>query len=127
MGLRNQSRKKSSFLTLLVAWTIAGGPLLVLCGLMAGATGSITAMYLYFSADLPKIPDLRAYRPKTVSYFYAQDGTVTGIFCNEKRFPVAIKNVPQHVINAFLAAEDVFFFQHPGSAGPLFGKIRVSC
>jgi penicillin-binding protein 1A len=79
--------------------------------------------YLAFSADLPKIPDLKRYRPKTVSTFYAEDGTVIGVFYKEKRFPVPIESLPSHVVNAFLAAEDARFFAHPGI--DVFGVLRA--
>lgn len=98
----------------LTAWMLAGAPLLVLCGLFFGIAGMLMGTYLSFSADLPKIPDLKAYRPKTVSTFYAEDGTVIGLFYREKRFPVPLDSIPPHVVNAFLAAEDARFFSHPG-------------
>jgi penicillin-binding protein 1A len=97
-----------------VAWIGAGLPVLLLCGLVSGIVGGTLGVYLVFSSDLPKIPDLRAYRPKTVSTFYAEDGTVIGIFYKQKRFPVPLSSVPPHVINAFLAAEDARFFSHTG-------------
>jgi penicillin-binding protein 1A len=97
-----------------VAWFAVGLPVIVLCGLFSGAAGVLLGAYLCFSSDLPSIPDLRAYRPKTVSTFYAEDRTVIGIFFREKRFPVQTKDLPPHVINAFLAAEDARFFSHSG-------------
>jgi len=98
----------------LLAWLAVGFPLLVLCALGSGAIGTAVGLYLAFSADLPKIPDLRAYRPKTVSKFYAEDATLIGLFYTEKRFPVRLEDVPTHVVNAFLAAEDARFFSHNG-------------
>jgi len=96
------------------AWISVGGPILVLCGAASGALGAILGVYLVFSANLPQIPDLRAYRPKTVSNFFAEDETVIGVFYNEKRFPISLSSMPDNVINAFLAAEDARFFSHPG-------------
>lgn len=101
-------------MTGMTAWLVAGVPLLVLCGLVFGGLGGLLGGYLYFSKDLPKIPDLRKYRPKTVSTFYASDGSVIGIFYREKRFPVSLGSIPRHTVDAFLAAEDVRFFSHPG-------------
>lgn len=98
----------------LAVWLLAGVPLLFVCALVSGMVGVVTGAYLYFSADLPRIPDLRAYRPKTVSTFYAEDATVIGLFYREKRFPVPIERIPLHVVNSFLAAEDARFFSHPG-------------
>lgn len=95
-------------------WLGIGLPLLLVCGLIFGFLGSAFGVYLVFSRDLPKIPDLRAYRPKTVSTFYADDGSVIGLFYKEKRFPIPLDTIPPHVTNTFLAAEDARFFSHPG-------------
>lgn len=100
-----------------------GLPVLVLCGIIAGAVGAGLGVYRAFSADLPKIPDLRSYRPKTVSTFYAEDGTVIGLFYREKRFPIPLNSIPYHVVNAFLAAEDARFFSHTGIDWP--GVVRA--
>ncbi len=97
----------------LIGWTIAAIPLGIIA-LLTGASGALLGGYLAFSADLPQIPDLQAYRPKTVSTFYAEDGSVIGLFFREKRFPVPLNAIPSHVVNAFLAAEDARFFSHPG-------------
>jgi penicillin-binding protein 1A len=97
-----------------LAWLAAGLPILLVCACGSGLLGAAVGSYLAFSADLPKIPDLKRYRPKTVSTFYAEDGTVVGLFFKEKRFPIPIDSIPPHVVNAFLAAEDARFFTHPG-------------
>ncbi len=78
---------------------------------MAGAT---LGTYMVFSRNLPEIPKLAAYQPRTVSTFYADDGTVIGTFFKEKRFVVDLAQIPPHVINAFLASEDARFFEHSG-------------
>lgn len=114
MNGRLRNLKNVFSLSGLTGWLFAGIPLLLMCSAAAGGLGAALAAYLFFSKDLPAIPDLRKYKPKTVSTFYADDGTVIGIFYKEKRFPVPLRSVPPHVINAFLAAEDVRFFTHPG-------------
>ncbi len=97
-----------------LAWVAAGVPVVLLLALLSGLAGGVLGTYLVFSKDLPDIPDLRAYRPKTVSTFFAEDGTVIGLFYKEKRFPISVDVMPTHVSNAFLAAEDARFFSHPG-------------
>ncbi len=69
--------------------------------------------FVTYSRDLPEVPGL-SYQPKTVSTFYADDGSVIGIFYKEKRYVVDTAQIPQHTINAFLAAEDSRFFEHGG-------------
>jgi penicillin-binding protein 1A len=98
----------------LLGWLFAGLPILLVVGLCAGLVGGGLGTYVRFSDRLPKVPDLRHYKPKTVSTFYAQDGTVIGVFYKEKRFPVPLSSLPKHVIEAFLAAEDARFFSHTG-------------
>ena len=86
------------------AFLMVGVPILVVCGLASGLLGAVAGAYLGYSSGLPKIPDLSAYRPKTVSTFYAEDEQVIGVFYTEKRFPVALDAIPRHVADAFLAA-----------------------
>ena len=123
MILRPTNKKREGALIGLLAWLGAGLPVLLLCAGVSGMFGAGLGIYAAFSADLPKIPDLKSYRPKTVSTFYAEDGTVIGLFYKEKRFPVPLESIPPHVINAFLAAEDSRFFSHAGVDG--LGVIRA--
>ncbi|MDZ7673777.1 MAG: transglycosylase domain-containing protein [Acidimicrobiales bacterium] len=49
------------------------------------------------------------------SYVYASDGTLlTTLQEEENRAPVAIDDVPQHLVDAVLAVEDTDFYQHQG-------------
>ncbi|MGO9121956.1 MAG: penicillin-binding protein 1A [Desulfomonilaceae bacterium] len=114
MLLRKRRALRGGSLIRFLSWITAGFPILLLIAVLWGVFGVGLGTYLVFSADLPKIPDLRGYRPKTVSTFYAEDGTVIGLFYKEKRFPVKLDSLPPHVTNAFLAAEDARFFSHPG-------------
>ncbi|AFM25015.1 penicillin-binding protein 1A [Desulfomonile tiedjei] len=97
-----------------ILWLVVGIPILVACGILFGTAGILAGSVSYFSVDLPQVPDLLKYRPKAASLFYAEDGTVIGMFCKEKRFPIKIEEIPVHVIYAFIAAEDVRFFLHHG-------------
>ena len=98
----------------MLGWLFAGIPILLVVALCAGLIGGGLGAYLRFVEGLPKVPDLRNYRPKTVSTFYSEDGTVIGVFYKEKRFPVPLNSLPKHVVEAFLAAEDARFFSHTG-------------
>ena len=71
--------------------------------------------YYYFSQDLPSVNALkREYLPPTVSYMYADDGTIIGEFYKEHRLVVSLDDMPIYLIQAFVAAEDRNFFNHPG-------------
>ena len=107
--LFGRHRSASVFLKMFVLWPLA----------LLGAVGSLCAgfalgAFLVFSRDLPEIPNIVSYQPRTVSTFYADDGTVIGIFYKQKRFVVDLKQIPPHVVRAFLAAEDAHFFEHNG-------------
>lgn len=123
LSSRETERKRIGTFSRVAVWVVAGFPVLTLCALLSGMLGTTLGVFLAFSADLPTIPDLKAYRPKTVSTFYAEDGTVIGLFYREKRFPVALDSLPPHVVNAFIAAEDARFFSHTGI--DVFGVVRA--
>ncbi|HMK35641.1 MAG TPA: PBP1A family penicillin-binding protein [Desulfomonilaceae bacterium] len=121
--MSSHGNKKTGVTAAVIAWLGAGLPVLILCASASGLAGAALGCYLAFSADLPNIPDLQRYRPKTVSTFYAEDGTVIGLFYKEKRFPIPIDSIPPHVVNSFLAAEDARFYTHTGI--DVFGVLRA--
>ena len=90
-------------------------PLMLLVEIPVFLAGVSLGTYLVYSQNLGEIPSLVSYEPKTVSTFYADDGTVIGVFYKQKRLVVDLQQIPPHVINAFLAAEDARFFEHPGA------------
>ncbi|MBQ6030599.1 MAG: transglycosylase domain-containing protein, partial [Oscillospiraceae bacterium] len=46
---------------------------------------------------------------------------VSRLYLNENRVSVGLETLPEHVKNAFLAAEDARFYSHPG-----FDLIRIA-
>ena len=90
------------------------GTVIIILAAFSFLSGAILGAFLSYSADLPNIPELKRYQPKTVSTFYAEDGTVIGVFYKQKRFLVELNRIPVRVIHAFMAAEDSRFYQHRG-------------
>lgn len=88
---------------------------LMVMGTAAGALIAAWA-YNYITRDLPRFERVQDYRPAAVSQVFAADGTLVGEFYNEeaRRYPIAVSEIPQHVRNAFLAAEDASFYTHKG-------------
>jgi penicillin-binding protein 1A len=86
---------------------------LVAVGVIVGGVGGLLAIS-YFSQDLPPIDSLKNYQPKTVTFFYSDDGRVVGEYSEERRIVVPLAKVPEHVRNAFIAAEDANFYHHQG-------------
>ncbi len=95
-------------------WVSVAVPVLAVPAALCFLAGGVLGAVIGYSARLPEIPELAKYRPKTVSTFYSDGGTVIGIFYKQKRFVVPLKRIPFHVSHAFIAAEDRRFFQHAG-------------
>ncbi len=68
----------------------------------------------HYSENLPNYQQLKEYNPIITSRLYASDGSLISEFAKEKRIFVPIQNIPNHVIKAFLAAEDANFYNHSG-------------
>jgi len=79
-----------------------------------GAAGAGYFIYYYYNRDLPDYTMIKDFRPPLITRLYARDGQLIGEFFNERRIIVPYSRLPQHLILAFLAAEDARFFEHPG-------------
>ena len=93
-------------------WFIMAGVGLLAAIALAGVLLAIYAAWLFH--DLPDAGELAEYRPPTATRVYAGDGTLIGEFSQERRIYVTYDQIPAHVVQAFLAAEDANFFQHGG-------------
>jgi penicillin-binding protein 1A len=93
--------------------------LVFICVLTLGLTGG----YLYFTRDLPKISSLRDYEPPTITHVFSHDGQLIKEFYDERRIVVSLSQIPQTLVDAFIAAEDSRFYEHPGV--DLLGIIRA--
>ncbi|WP_298744732.1 penicillin-binding protein 1A [uncultured Brevundimonas sp.] len=79
---------------------------------LAGMIVAIYAAWLFHA--LPDAAELADYRPATATRVYAGDGTLIGEFSDERRIYVSYEQIPEPVVQAFLAAEDRNFFSHGG-------------
>ncbi len=70
--------------------------------------------YFIFTRNLPHIEALDEYRPNLITKVYSRDGSIIGEYYIERRKVVALNKIPDHLLKAFLAAEDAKFFQHKG-------------
>ena len=88
----------------------------IIVGLLSTAVGLCALLYGYIrlTRDLPKLERISDYRPRAVSTILSDDGTRIGEIFEERRYPVSFNDIPEIVRNAFLAAEDSNFYNHPG-------------
>jgi len=81
----------------------------------AAAAAAVVALAVwYFGRDLPDYQQLANYQPPIVSRVQAGDGRLLAEYATEKRIFVPVSAMPPLVIHAFLAAEDRYFYSHPG-------------
>lgn len=73
------------------------------------------ALALYtVKKSLPDIIKIEDYKPLLVSQVYDRNNKKIGEFFRERRVLIPFKEIPEHVVNSFLAAEDDQFYQHSG-------------
>ena len=87
-------------------------------GFLATLTLSVMASgfaaYYYLRPALPSVEEMRDIRLQIPLRIYSRDGRLISQVGEKKRIPVAYDDIPDIVVNAFLAAEDDRFFEHPG-------------
>jgi penicillin-binding protein 1A len=84
-----------------------------------GALGIIftfaMSAYVYsLSRDLPSVQVLAEYKPPVTTRVHAGDGRLIAEFASEHRIYVPYEGMPEHLIQAFVSAEDKSFFTHDG-------------
>jgi penicillin-binding protein 1A len=78
----------------------------------------------YYEPRLPSVDSLHELKLGTPLRIYSQDGALIGEFGAERRDPLRFEQLPQRLVQAFLAAEDDRFFEHAGV--DLQGLLRAS-
>lgn len=93
-------------------------------GILAGV-GTIAGVFWYYGRTVEAIDvqTMRDYRPYQVTRITARDGTVLGEIFKERRTLIPFGEIPSHVENAFIAAEDADFYHHEGM--DYFGMARA--
>jgi len=99
--------------------------LLYLGGFFLGSVLLLTAsVYLYLSPKLPSPEALRSVKLQTPLRIYSADHKLMAEFGEKRRNPVDHDQIPQHFIDAILAAEDDNFYNHSGV--DISGLIRAA-
>ncbi len=71
-------------------------------------------LYLYLSPKLPSAEELKDVKLQIPLRVTTQDLKIIGEFGEKKRKPVSFEQLPQHMVDALLSAEDATFFEHNG-------------
>ena len=84
--------------------------------LMLILLGSAALLWLYieFAQNLPDPAILKQIKLQVPLSIYSREGLLMAQYGEKKRIPVTVKETPGPLIQAFLAAEDDRFFNHPG-------------
>ena len=87
--------------------------ILVLLAVLAAAIGAGGA-YWYLEPKLPSAETLRDVRLQVPLRVYTRDDQLMAEFGEKRRTPLHLYEVPERLIQAFLAGEDDRYFEHPG-------------
>src|SRR5580693_556950 len=92
-----------------LGFLFAAGTIVFIVG-VAGVAG----LLWHYSKDLPDYSQLQDYEPPVMTRVHAADGSLLAEYANQRRLYLPIQAIPKLVTNAFVAAEDKNFYQHPG-------------
>ncbi|MBL4772160.1 MAG: penicillin-binding protein 1A [Alcanivoracaceae bacterium] len=70
--------------------------------------------YKIMEKDLPSVESIREYKLQVPLRVYSRDGKLIRVFGSKRRSPAPINEVPQNLINAYIAGEDANFYSHFG-------------
>ena len=97
---------------MLKRWLIYLGSVVAGLALVGGLLAAFVLALLY--PTLPTLEALTDYQPKIPLRIVSTEGDLLGEFGEERRAVVTIKDVPEVMKQAILAAEDERFYQHGG-------------
>jgi penicillin-binding protein 1A len=103
------NRTPPSTLSKLFKWLT----LLFIAGCLLGSVALI-GLYRHINAQLPEIEILKDVHYQIPLSVYSADGKLMAQFGEKKSSPIDIQAVPGQFVQAFIAAEDSRFFDHPG-------------
>ena len=75
---------------------------------------SVMATYFYLAPSLPSVKVLKDVQLQTPMQVFSSDGKLISQFGEQRRIPLTLEQMPEDLINAFLAIEDIRFYEHKG-------------
>ena len=76
--------------------------------------GSIVGIYYHLKSDLPDVATIQDIKLQVPMKVFSIDGELLSQFGEKRRIPLERDEVPEQLINAFLATEDSRYYQHYG-------------
>ncbi|MFQ6777690.1 MAG: penicillin-binding protein 1A [Alphaproteobacteria bacterium] len=86
---------------------------IVFWGITVGVAGLAILVFVYGN-NLPDYRNLATYAPPVATRLYASDGSLLIEYAEERRVFIDYSDMPEQLVNAFIAAEDQNFWTHPG-------------
>ncbi|WP_192822902.1 penicillin-binding protein 1A [Rufibacter sp. LB8] len=75
---------------------------------------AVSINFLNLFGDLPDLKTLENPKSELASEVYSEDGQLLGKYFRENRSPVTYEQLPQHLVDALVATEDIRFEDHSG-------------
>ena len=97
--------------------SVIGAFIRLLLGIFAGVLTIallLFGLYLYLQSQLPELDALNDIHYQSPMKVYSRDGLLIGEYGEKVRYPLELKAIPEKMRQAFLAAEDYRFYEHPG-------------
>ncbi len=84
--------------------------------LILSVLGMITLLgaYLFLAPGLPSVSSLKDIKLQVPLRVYSSEGDLLAVYGEKRRKPLTLEEIPPLMQQAFLAAEDDRFFNHPG-------------
>jgi penicillin-binding protein 1A len=98
-------------------------PLVILISLTAVAIGVAALVIILLYPTLPDIDSVTDYKPKIPLRVFSAEDELIAEFGEEKRSVVTLKDVPESVKKALIAAEDERFYRHNGVDWIALGRV----
>lgn len=76
--------------------------------------GGMMLVYVWLAPGLPSVEEVRNVELQVPLRVYTAEGELIDEFGEMRRTPISLSDVPQSMQQAFIAAEDRRFYQHPG-------------
>jgi len=97
---------------------LAAGLLVTLLTIALALFGAVVLGFVgahqYLRPEIPEAAELRDIRMQLPLSIYSRDGRLMAQIGEQRRLPVTWEEIPPLLVDAFLAAEDDRYFEHPG-------------